>query len=93
MGRVCRNLPTDKLFISPATRRIIYFSGECFKQLPLTNAPRNSNDTGSADLNAANGDRCTGDASVGFASAAVGVVVDRFGALDQFLNMSHTMLS
>ena len=32
---------------------------------------------------AANGDRCTGDAGVGLAGAAVGVVVDCFGGLDE----------
>ena len=34
--------------ISPAMSRVFYYSGECFKQLPLTNDPRHTDDAGSA---------------------------------------------
>ena len=42
-------------------------------------------DSGAAHVDAANGDCCPADAGVGLACAAVGVVVDRFGALDERL--------
>jgi len=42
-------------------------------------------DPGAAHVDAANGDCCIADAGVGLACAAVGVVVDRFGELDEYL--------